>query len=117
MIALLMGLPTISPGKLRERMERERIHVYDVNAEPRWLDARVPGARHLDPLGFTASDLPEDSNAPIVFYCSNPMCRKAPNAAKRAKQMGYSNVFVMAAGITGWMSASLPTESGRPASV
>jgi len=40
------------------------------------------------------------------------MCRKAPNAARRAKKLGYTNVQVMSAGISGWMSANLPTESG-----
>jgi rhodanese-related sulfurtransferase len=48
----------------------------------------------------------------VAFYCSNPLCRKAPNAARRAKQMGYGNVRVMSAGISGWLSAKLPTESG-----
>jgi rhodanese-related sulfurtransferase len=41
------------------------------------------------------------------------MCRKAPNAAKRAKQLGYANAKVMSAGITGWLSANLPTQSGE----
>lgn len=43
--------------------------------------------------------------------CSNPLCRKAPNATRRAKQMGYHNVQVMSAGISGWLKAKLPTES------
>src|SRR5208283_2965678 len=41
------------------------------------------------------------------------MCRKAPNAARCAKDMGYRNVYVMSAGISGWVGASLPTESGE----
>jgi rhodanese-related sulfurtransferase len=40
------------------------------------------------------------------------MCRKAPIAAKRAKQMGYENVKVMSAGISGWLGSNLPTEAG-----
>jgi len=47
-----------------------------------------------------------------VFYCSNPLCRKAPSAARRAKQMGYTDVKVMSAGISGWLDAKLPTETG-----
>jgi hypothetical protein len=38
------------------------------------------------------------------------MCRKAPNAARRTKDMGYRNVYVMSAGIGGWVGAS--RESG-----
>jgi len=41
------------------------------------------------------------------------MCRKAPNAARRAKKMGYANVTVMSAGISGWLASKLPSESGE----
>ena len=76
------------------------------------MKARVPGASHLDPADYKDSDLPPDKNAVLVFYCSNPMCTKAPKAARRAKGMGYSNVQVMSAGISGWLAAKLPIESG-----
>ena len=66
----------------------------------------------LDPLNHADKDLPADKNSSLVFYCSNPFCRKAPNAARRAKQLGYTNVKVMSAGISGWLSAKLPTEAG-----
>ena len=112
MIARLRGLPVISPRDQHERMRTEPIAVIDVNAEARWLAARVPGARRLDPASFTAADLPADRGAAIVFYCSQPLCRKAPNAARRARGLGFRNVRVMSAGISGWLSAALPTESG-----
>ena len=72
----------------------------------------MPGAVNLDPVAYASSDLPSDKNALVVFYCSNPWCRKAPNAARRAGAMGYSNVRVMSAGIKGWLGAKLPVESG-----
>ena len=112
MIARLMGLPTISPAELKCRMATEQIDVVDVNAPGSWERARVPGARHVDPTLFGAADLPADKKAVLVFYCSGPLCRKAPNAAKKARDLGYTNVFVMSAGISGWLSASMPTESG-----
>lgn len=113
MFAQLMGLPTISPRDLERRMQSEHMHVLDVNARSSWLTARVPGARHLDPNAFTAADLPTEQDSTLVFYCSGPLCRKAPNAAKRAKGMGYANATVMAAGISGWLGAGLATEAGE----
>lgn len=68
---------------------------------------------NLDPLGYSATELPADKDSVLVFYCSNFLCRKAPNAALRAKRMGYSNVLVMSAGIAGWLDAPLPKESGE----
>jgi rhodanese-related sulfurtransferase len=108
-IAKLMGLPTISPAELQRRLGS--VEVIDVNAPQSWTRARVPGARRLDPAGFNAADLPADRAATVVFYCSGPLCRKAPNAARRARQLGWTNVLVMSAGISGWTSASMPTES------
>jgi rhodanese-related sulfurtransferase len=111
MMAFLMGLKSISPADLDAQVKAKQVSVFDVNSTQSWQKAHVPGAKHLDPVAFTAGDLPSDKNAGLVFYCGNPMCSKAPNAAKRAKQMGYGNVKVMSAGISGWVGAKLPTEA------
>jgi rhodanese-related sulfurtransferase len=110
-LARLMGLRTISPGEL-DRLVRERaVTAIDVNSPGSWAQAHVPGAVNLDPATFGSSDLPADKAALLVFYCSNPLCRKAPNAALRARKLGHENVRVLSAGIQGWKSARLPVES------
>ena len=94
-------------------MQKEQpVTVIDVNSPQSWTKAHVPGALNLDPASFRDGDLPADKATPLVFYCSNPLCRKAPNAASRAKKMGHGNVMVMSSGISGWLSAELPTEAG-----
>ena len=110
MFALLMGLPTVSPAAVLDLVRHGRASVIDVNAPARWAQAHVPGARNLDPERFAAGDLPPDRATTLVFYCSNPLCRKAPNAARRARRMGYRDARVMSAGINGWLAASLPVE-------
>ena len=112
MFARLMGLKTISPDALHQRMQSEPCAVIDVNSRGSWMKAHVPGAKNLNPAAYAESELPAEKNAFLVFYCSNPMCMKAPNAGRRAKSIGYSNVHVMSAGISGWLTAQLPTESG-----
>jgi rhodanese-related sulfurtransferase len=108
-----MGLKTISPAALHQRMQNGQLAVFDVNSHSSWIKARVPGAKNLNPVDYKDTDLPTDTSSDLVFYCSNPMCRKAPNAARRAKQMGYKNAQVMSAGISGWLSSNLPIESGE----
>ncbi len=93
-------------------MASERIAIFDVNSRDSWREARIPGARHLDPETFLESDLPAERDHALVFYCSNPFCRKAPRAARRARTMGYGEVQVLSAGIKGWLAAGLPAESG-----
>ncbi len=114
MFAFLYGLKSIAPSALQRALPDGATRVFDMNGRPRWVQAHVPGARSLD-LDFTRADLPADATTPLVFYCSNPLCRKAPNAARRARQMGFADVAVMSAGLSGWMSAGLPTEAGVPA--
>lgn len=115
MYALLMGLASISPRDLHKLVTSHQVAVFDVNSQQSWQEAHVPSSRRLDPATFVAEDLPDDRDATLVFYCSNYMCRKAPNAARRAKRMGYNDVRVMSAGISGWLSAKLPTEAGGAA--
>jgi rhodanese-related sulfurtransferase len=112
MFALLMGLKTVSPEELHQQIQKREATVVDVNSRQSWIKAHVPGALNLDPVAYSESDLPPDKKSSLVFYCSNPLCRKAPNAARRAKKMGYENVKVMSAGISGWLAARLPTEGG-----
>jgi rhodanese-related sulfurtransferase len=111
LLALLMGLKTVSPRELLRLLQERAVTVIDVNSRQRWLSGHVPGALNLDPANYAASDLPPDREARLVFYCSNPLCRKAPQAARRARTMGYQDVKVMSAGITGWRDAGLPTEA------
>jgi len=115
MMARLMGLPTISPTDLHRLVREGEATAIDVNSPGSWMEAHVPGAINLDPTAFGPSELPPNRTALLVFYCSNLLCRKAPNAALRARKLGYENVRVMSAGIRGWLSARLPTESGARA--
>ena len=111
MMALLMGLKTVAPAELLRQVQAKLVTVIDVNSAQRWQAGHVPGSRNLDPHTYASADLPPDQDSSLVFYCSNPMCRKAPQAAKRAKAMGYKNVKVMSAGINGWLDAGLPVEA------
>jgi rhodanese-related sulfurtransferase len=112
MFARWMGLRTIAPDDLHELLRLGEATAIDVNSPASFAEARVPTAKNLDPQAFGAADLPADRAALLVFYCSNPLCRKAPHAALRARTLGYENVRVMSAGIRGWLRERLPTESG-----
>lgn len=112
MIARLMGLKTISPNGVRQLLGAGDVVVVDVNSAGSWTEAHVPGAVNLDPSTYTDEQLPIDKDTSVVFYCSGILCRKAPDAARRASEMGYRDVMVMSAGIRGWVARKLPTERG-----
>lgn len=112
MFALLMGVKSISPETLQRTMRDQELTIIDVNSQQSWARAHLPGALNLDPSAYVESDLPHEKTASLIFYCSNPMCTKAPIAARRAKKFGYTDVRVLSAGIAGWQAAKLPTEDG-----
>ncbi len=71
----------------------------------------IPGATLLTSSGRydPAAELPGDTAAKLVFYCSNDDCRASDGAAGRARTAGYTDVNVMRAGIAGWSDAGRDT--------
>jgi rhodanese-related sulfurtransferase len=55
--------------------------------------------------GYDASELPDNKDTKLVFYCGGQRCTAAPKAATVAKKAGYTDVNVMRAGIRGWVDA------------
>lgn len=86
------------------------VHVFDVNESDNYAFAHVPGATLLAYDTITADVLPADKSGVLVFYCWSPECPAAEMAAQSAANLGFTAVYCMRAGITGWQDAGLPTE-------
>ena len=67
----------------------------------RRLPHQIPGGHGLDFGGFTAEDLPARRDAKLIFYCEGDPCHASRRAADRAVRLGYSDVSIMPAGLTG----------------
>ena len=88
-----------------------RVAVYDANHRETYDEHHVPGATWVDYDGVTREQLPTDTSTPLVFYCHNESCSASHVAAESAVAMGFSDVSVMGAGITGWVAAGQPVET------
>ncbi|MBA3820504.1 MAG: hypothetical protein H0X17_16560 [Deltaproteobacteria bacterium] len=62
----------LSVAEVAARLGQPGFHVFDNNGLGRWKRSHVPGAKHLNPHLFEASDLPPDRTATLVFYCTGP---------------------------------------------
>jgi rhodanese-related sulfurtransferase len=73
----------------------------------------IPGAVLLTSSSSydVASELPQAKDNPLVFYCSSERCSAAPSAARRARDAGYTHVYVLPEGIKGWVQAGKPVTS------
>ena len=95
------------------KTQKANTFVFDANTDKtREKDGLIPGATPLKGIGDydTASVLPKDKKANVVFYCANTMCMASHEAAKHARAAGYTNVAVMSDGIEGWKKSGKTTD-------
>jgi PQQ-dependent catabolism-associated CXXCW motif protein len=67
--------------------------------------------RYLDMLALLSGN---DKDRHLVFFCSGVRCWLSYNAAWRAVQAGYRNVYWYRGGIDAWLAAGLPTTGSDP---
>ena len=106
--------PDISITEVKAAIESKKATIIDVNGTDSYKQGHVPSA-----IDFAAAKadlakaLPADKNALVIAYCGSPTCSAYASAAKAAKELGYTNVKHMSAGISGWMQAGEKTEPGK----
>lgn len=99
--------PAVStPDEVKAALAEKKVTPVDANGdETRAKFGTLPGALLLGEAGVTTDLLGQDKSRAMVFYCSSERCSAAPNAAKEAMALGYTDVRVMKAGIKGWVAA------------
>lgn len=106
-------LPTMTTAELAGMLERhEQVAVYDSNGPERYAQGHIPTARHVGHDQVTAAVLPADRAARLVFYCANEHCMACHTSANQAIALGYTNVYVLPAGIMGWTHEGKPVVAG-----
>ena len=104
----------ISMKDVKAAADAKSAVIIDANSSGSYKAGHVPGALSWSSIkSDLASKLPADKNALIIAYCGNPHCPAYAQAAVAAKNLGYTNVKHMAAGIEGWNQAKLPTEAAK----
>lgn len=110
------GARTISTGELVNALQtNRRFLLVDVLESPH---PGLPGARRYPGVGLPApsadllqlleKDTGGDKAYPVVFYCQGPQCWESYNAALRARDGGYANVYWYRGGLESWAIANLP---------
>ena len=106
--------PDISIAEVKAAAETKKATIIDVNGTSSWKDGHIPGAVDFQSKKADfAKVLPSDKGALVIAYCGGPSCGAYAAAAKAAKELGYTNVKHMSAGISGWMQAGEKTEAAK----
>ena len=103
--------PDISIADLKQAITDKKVTVIDVNGAASYANGHVPGAVDFASKGADlASVLPADKGALVVAYCGGPQCSAYKAAAKKAAELGYTNVKHLSAGKSGWVAAGEAVE-------
>ncbi len=90
----------ITRTELASLMENGGVTILDAR------DAKAFEAGHIDgAIRYTETALPADKNARIVFYCGSSRCPASGKAARKALELGYTNVMVFKDGWSGWQAS------------
>ncbi len=101
----------ITIPELKKAIAEKSVTVIDVNGSESYKAGHIPTAIDFAKSGETlAKSLPADKGALVVAYCGSPKCVAYQAAAKKAKELGYTNVKHLSAGISGWKEAGEKTE-------
>lgn len=106
--------PDITITDLKKAIADKKVTVIDVNGSDSFKAGHVPTAIDFDAAADKIADqLPKDKNALVVAYCGGPSCGAYKAAATKAKELGYTNVKHLSAGISGWKQAGEKTEAAK----
>ena len=108
------GLSTVTVSELAGWINQDSsVVVCDANGEDtRERYGVIPGALLLSSHKDydVAGELPQERDRKLVFYCSSEACSAAPAAARRAVAGGFTDVYVLPAGIKGWVNGEQPVQ-------
>ena len=110
-VSFAADYPDISIAELKEAIAAKKVTVIDVNGAKSYENGHVPTALNFAAVKDNlAASLPKEKDALIVAYCGGPSCSAYTRAANAAKELGYTNVKHLSAGISGWLQANEKTE-------
>lgn len=103
-------VPDISIEALSSEIDKASVILIDVNGSKYYAKGHIPGAidYHTQKESL-AEALGDDLEALIVVYCGGPYCSAYDAPAREIRELGFTNVKHLSAGISGWIGAGMPT--------
>jgi hydroxyacylglutathione hydrolase len=102
----LAALPQISVAVLKERIDREGLHVLDVRREPEWRAGHIDSAE-WHALDAFARGLPSiDKDTPLAVHCKSGY--RSMIACSLLQKAGFSKVVNVTGGFDAWQQSQLP---------
>ena len=65
------GFGSLTVDQVADHIAKADATIFDNNSKDRWAKSHVPTAKWVDYKAVKASDLPQDKDRTLVFYCAN----------------------------------------------
>ena len=91
----------VTREELASMLQEKSVVVVDARDEEQFKAGHIEGA-----ILMGAQELPENKDAVLVFYCGSMKCPASSKAAKKAIELGYTNVLVYKGGWAEWNQKS-----------
>lgn len=91
-----------------------KLRVIDLNEEKIHKDAHIAGAVNIPYDKLEAEAASWDKNTPIVTYCTTYECTESHRAAKKLKELGFTNVRVYEGGMNDWYKHAQENKAAYP---
>jgi rhodanese-related sulfurtransferase len=110
---LFRGFKTLRPAALTQLINRENALVVDLRPVADFEKGHIPGAKNVQMSQFDPEHkrLAPAKSLPVVLVCKD--AQTSGGAAKRLKNAGFEQVYVLEGGIAGWQQADLPLVKGK----
>ena len=104
-------IPTIDATETKKRLDSGATVINALSAES-FAKKHIPGTVNIptDEVEERAETALPDTDMEIITYCAETDCPASMNAAKKLREMGYTNVTDFEAGLKGWKEAGFPLE-------
>ncbi|MFZ5796987.1 MAG: sulfurtransferase [Desulfobulbus sp.] len=94
--------------------ENAAMTVIDARNPEEYQEVHIKGAINIPEKKFSGytGQLPADKSTRLVFYCNGVKCGKSKKAAKKATELGYTDILIYAEGMPVWEERGLPIVAG-----
>lgn len=92
-------------------LRQEKLVIIDSRKGELYARGHIEGAINLFDASMTRKALSRfatSADTPLLFYCNGVHCMRSTNAAKKAQQWGYRNIYWFRGGWGEWRSKQLP---------
>ncbi len=76
-------------------------------------DHRIPGSLCIPCPEFEkrAPEMIQNQDQPLIIYCASIGCHRSMHAARKARELGYQNVYILDGGLPAWKEGGYGVES------